>query len=62
MFSRARFPSLLARKCHRGEHLFNGLWLRFGTWLIYGRKCEMGILFCLTMLRGRFRLLSKHDS
>lgn len=38
-----------------------GLWLRLGTRVFYGRKYEM-ILFCLTMLRGGFVLLGKHES
>lgn len=37
-------------------------WRRLGTWQLYGRKCEMGILFCFTMLRGGFKLLSKQES
>lgn len=41
----------------RGNTFLMDLWLRLGTWLFYGRKCEMGILFCLTMLRGGFKLL-----
>lgn len=35
------------------------LWLRLGPWLLYRRKCDMGILFCLSMLRGGFQLLRR---
>lgn len=44
-----------------GNTFVMGLWLRLGTRVFYGRKYEM-ILFCLTMLRGGFVLLGKHES
>lgn len=48
-------PSLISKKPRRNTFLMD-LWLRLGTWLFYGRKCEMGILFCLAVLGG-FKLL-----
>lgn len=55
--SQGEVSSLISKKMPwRGDTFLMDLWLRLGTWLFCGRKCEMGIRLGPTVRRGGFRL------